>query len=115
MPELGPYGSVRGARGNSRLYRDHFLCFFCVRKLLLGKRSYGRPQDFAVKAVLAAEMVVYRGLVHPRSGDNGPHARILIPVISKQPLRGFKNPFACHVRWSRHVPIPKPFFKLVFE
>ena len=22
MPELGPYGSVRGARGNSRLYRD---------------------------------------------------------------------------------------------
>jgi hypothetical protein len=23
MPELGPYGSVRGARGNSRPYRDH--------------------------------------------------------------------------------------------
>ena len=22
MPESGPYGSVRGARGNSRLYRD---------------------------------------------------------------------------------------------
>ena len=22
MPELGPYGSVRGARGNSRPYRD---------------------------------------------------------------------------------------------
>ena len=60
-------------------------------------------------------MVVYRGLVHPRSGDNGPHARILIPVISKQPLRGFKNPFACHVRWSRHVAIPNPFFKLMFE
>jgi hypothetical protein len=23
MPELGQSGSVRGARGNSRLYRDH--------------------------------------------------------------------------------------------
>ena len=23
MPELGPYGSMRGARGNSRPYRDH--------------------------------------------------------------------------------------------
>ncbi len=23
MPELGTYGSVRGARGNSRPYRDH--------------------------------------------------------------------------------------------
>ena len=25
MPELGPYGSVRGARGNSRPYRDKHL------------------------------------------------------------------------------------------
>jgi len=25
MPELGPYGSVRGARGNSRPYREHAL------------------------------------------------------------------------------------------
>ena len=25
MPELGSYGSVRGARGNSRPYRGHFL------------------------------------------------------------------------------------------
>ena len=24
MPELGPYGSMRGARGNSRPYRDHW-------------------------------------------------------------------------------------------
>ena len=24
MPELGTYGSVRGARGNSRPYRDHW-------------------------------------------------------------------------------------------
>jgi len=24
MPELGPYGSVRGARGNSRPYRDSY-------------------------------------------------------------------------------------------
>jgi hypothetical protein len=23
MPELGPYGSVRGARGDSRPYREH--------------------------------------------------------------------------------------------
>jgi hypothetical protein len=23
MPELGPYGSVRGARSNARPYRDH--------------------------------------------------------------------------------------------
>jgi hypothetical protein len=23
MPELGPYGSMRGARGNLRPYRDH--------------------------------------------------------------------------------------------
>jgi hypothetical protein len=26
MPELGPYGSVRGARGNSRPYRDNAGC-----------------------------------------------------------------------------------------
>ena len=25
MPELGPYGSVRGARGNSRPYRESIL------------------------------------------------------------------------------------------
>jgi hypothetical protein len=25
MPELGPYGSVRGARSNARPYRDHSL------------------------------------------------------------------------------------------
>ena len=25
MPELGPYGSVRGARGNSRPYRERHL------------------------------------------------------------------------------------------
>src|ERR1700716_845390 len=25
MPELGPYGSVRGARGNSRPYRENWL------------------------------------------------------------------------------------------
>ena len=35
MPELGPYGSVRGARSNSRPYRDHRAfapaCQFLIR------------------------------------------------------------------------------------
>src|SRR5260370_23940001 len=35
MPELGPYGSVRGARGNSRPYRERHL-------LRLSSSEFGR-------------------------------------------------------------------------
>src|SRR6202022_3666174 len=34
MPELGPYGSVRGARGNSRPYRDRHV-------LMLSSSDFG--------------------------------------------------------------------------
>src|SRR5207244_5024945 len=48
MPELGPYGSVRGARGNSRPYRERHLLTLsssqfdpdseCARKLAKNRR-----------------------------------------------------------------------------
>jgi hypothetical protein len=40
-------------------------------ELLLGEGAKSRPQDFAVEAVLAPEMVVDSGLVHPCLANNG--------------------------------------------
>jgi hypothetical protein len=43
MPELGTYGSVRGARGNSRPYRDHWSALALNGLVANGpKRKYGQ-------------------------------------------------------------------------
>ena len=39
MPELGSYGSVRGARGNSRPYREKYLLLASI-SLLDPKRTF---------------------------------------------------------------------------
>ena|SRR5262249_139786 len=49
MPELGPYGSVRGARGNSRPYRDSISV---VR--ILTRSSLTRPPIDALREALRA-------------------------------------------------------------
>src|SRR5215471_14818308 len=41
MPELGPYGSVRGARGNSRPYRDRDPSIAAAGLPGAGKHGYG--------------------------------------------------------------------------
>ena len=73
-------------------------------ELLLGEGAKSRPQDFAVEAVLAPEVVVDSGLVHPCLGDNGADAGFLIAAIGKQPLGGFEDTFAGDVGRSRHFP-----------
>ena len=93
----------------SAFFAGHSLHFFCVRKLVLGKRANSRPQDFAVEAILAPEMVIYCGLVHPRPGYYGPDTRVFVPVIGKQPLRSFEDAFPGDVGWSRDSP--NPFFQ----
>ena len=45
MPELGPYGSVRGARGNSRPYRESERRG-AKTALLTQRRSSGLLDDF---------------------------------------------------------------------
>src|SRR5665647_1077995 len=42
MPELGPYGSVRGARGNSRPYRESWISS-------LPRAAFGAKRPFAVE------------------------------------------------------------------
>ena len=39
MPELGPYGSVRGARGNSRPYRESDMLTARMALLTLNRHS----------------------------------------------------------------------------
>jgi hypothetical protein len=52
MPELGSYGSVRGARGNSRPYRESGQCTVKMTRLTLtGCRL--RPADLCMKPVSA--------------------------------------------------------------
>ena len=80
-------------------------------ELLLGEGAKSRPQDFAVEAVLAPEVVVDGGLVDPSLGDNGADTGFFIAAIGKQPLGGFEDPFAGDVRRSRQGPL----FKLSFE
>ena len=55
MPELGPYGSVRGARGNSRPYRES-LCTHSI---------FGREQSINAKRVAEAESVGWRIIIQP--------------------------------------------------
>ena len=54
-------GAERGLAG-------HTLHLLCMGELLLGEGAKSRPQDFAVEAVLALEVVVDSGLVDPCLG-----------------------------------------------
>ena len=58
-------------------------------ELLLGESAESRPQDFAIEAVLAPEVVVDSGLVHPGLGNDGANTGFFIAAIGKQPLGGF--------------------------
>jgi hypothetical protein len=44
MPELGPYGSVRGARGNSRPYRERHL-------LRLSSSQFDPEETFGLRSI----------------------------------------------------------------
>jgi hypothetical protein len=48
MPELGSYGSVRGARGNSRPYREHRTG--ARQYLLLTQSGHGQLRFAALQA-----------------------------------------------------------------
>ena len=47
MPELGPYGSVRGARGNSRPYRESRR--YAAKPTRLTQLRHGRLKTFAAQ------------------------------------------------------------------
>jgi hypothetical protein len=49
MPELGPYGSVLGARGNSRPYRE--LRLLTRRGRLLTHNGLSKPQSLGAHTV----------------------------------------------------------------
>ena len=82
----------------------HSFHLLCMGELLLGEGAKSRPQDFAVEAVLAPEVVVDSGLVDPRLGDNGADTGFLIAAIGEHPLGGFEDTFAGDVGRSRHIP-----------
>ena len=50
MPELGPYGSVRGARGNSRPYRESSRQTTKMTRLMSGPLATFRPLQWASAA-----------------------------------------------------------------
>jgi hypothetical protein len=54
MPELGPYGSVRGARGNSRPYRDS--AKGAGRSQFLTQSGFRRDCDCIIALVAAGLM-----------------------------------------------------------
>jgi hypothetical protein len=69
-------------------------------KLVLGEGAKSHPQDFAVEAVLALEVVVDSGLVDPCLGNNGADTSFFIAALGKQPLGGFEDTLAGDVRRS---------------
>ena len=54
MPELGPYGSVRGARGNSRPYRESSWPTTKMTRLT----RIGHPAGFAFYELLLARSMI---------------------------------------------------------
>jgi hypothetical protein len=54
-----------------RVLAGHTFHLLCMGELLLGEGAKGHPQNFAVEAILAPEVVVDSGLVDPSLGDNG--------------------------------------------
>jgi hypothetical protein len=55
MPELGPYGSVRGARGNSRPYREHAVLAWLL-PVLTHLRHRPDPTDMVARPLGPAEI-----------------------------------------------------------
>src|SRR6266545_7735330 len=111
MPESGPYGSVRGARGNSRPYRDHrWTCSFArpvaidIRQLQDGtvKKGLHRPRLSAIipnltaagshpdcRAVLIQIVALYRPVHHTDRCLLQRHVQSDIVVHRRSPsLRG---------------------------
>jgi len=78
MPELGPYGSVRGARGNSRPYRERHLLtlsssqFDPTGTFTIG-RYHSRQQkapEFEMIALSASRLVRLVFVGHDRPKEN---------------------------------------------
>jgi hypothetical protein len=74
---------------------------------VFSERAKSRSQDFAIKAVLAAEVVIDGGLIDPRLSDDGADTGLFITAIRKQTHCSFEDALARDVRWSCH---PGPHF-----
>ncbi len=86
-----------------RIFARHRLDVPGMRELILGQRAERHPQNFAVKPVLAVEMIVDRGLVHARFGDDGADAGAVIAAFGEQPLGRFQDALAGDFGWPRHA------------
>jgi hypothetical protein len=73
---------------------------------VFSERAESRAQDFTIKAVFAAEVVVDGSLIDPRLGDDGADASLFITAIGKQTLCSFEDSLARYVRWSCHPQLP---------
>ena len=90
MPELGPYGSVRGARGNSRPYRDPGSittdafrvrveqCPLCLRlccksRKLQGHEFFAKTRNGMQSPIRVGAIALSKSPVSLTLGDEAPH------------------------------------------
>jgi hypothetical protein len=71
-----------------RVLTGHALHFLSLTELVLGEGTNGSPQDFAVQAILATEVVIDGRLVDPRLGNYGADTSLFITTICKQSFSG---------------------------
>ena len=72
MPELGSYGSVRGARGNSRPYREHRRSRIEVVGCPLRLESDHSRHEFEMARWANKRHGVSPFLIHTRGVSHGP-------------------------------------------
>src|ERR1700733_7388469 len=85
-----------------RLLTRQGLHLLRVRELTLGHAAERRPQHLAIKPILAVEMVVDRGLIDARLGDDGANAGAVIAAFGEQAFGGLHDAVAGDFGRSRH-------------
>ena len=87
--------------GQRRLAR-HRLHLIGMFELLLGQGAKRCAQNFAIKPVLAVEMVVDRRLIDAGLGDDGADRGGIVTALGEQPFRRLDDPLAGDIRRPRH-------------
>jgi hypothetical protein len=91
MPELGPYGSVRGARGNSRPYRESWISS-------LPRAAFGTKRTFVNLFMWLGAKAFSRAVSTRGVCDHGEEP--VGPMICFRPPRCRKTTGICTVRVS---------------
>jgi hypothetical protein len=110
MPELGPYGSVRGARSNARPYRD----LFCFVLAVLASPFKSKSRLEAENAVLRHQLIVLQrkvqGRVRPTNNDRWffiqlyrwfpSILKVLMIIRPETIVHCHRAGFRCYWRWK---------------